>query len=169
MFEEFIKHVARTLAAFVVHPKHIKCFEVDGIRNKKPPRKKRARLIGPSHSWYWVGGSRLWRCMSCLKSVATLNAGVALKPCSLRASPFVNLLADPCGHELMCADVLQGPRFVVLCNTCGAWATVKPRGLMQKCNVHQLVHRARDRAHLLAGFLPDNRSIEVGPFSHVAC
>ena len=68
MFEEFIEHVARTLAAFVVHPKHTKCFEVDGIRNKKPPRKKRARLIGPSHTWYWAGGSKLWRCMSCLKS-----------------------------------------------------------------------------------------------------
>ena len=88
-------------------------------------------------------------------------------PCEL--PHFVNLLADPRGHELMCADVLQGPRFVVLCNTCGAWATVKPRGLLQSYTGHQLVHRARDRAHLLAGYLPHNKSIEVGPFSHVAC
>ena len=135
MFEEFIKRVARTLAAFIVHPKHIKCFEVDGIRNKKSPRTTRARLIGLSHTWYWVGGSKLWRCMSCLKSVANLNAGAALKPCSLQASPLVSLLADPRKHELMCADVVQGPRFVVLCNTCGVWATVKPRGRMQICTV----------------------------------
>ena len=94
---------------------------------------------------------------------------VLLKPCSMRASPFVNLLADSKGHVLLCADVVQGPRFVVLCDACGAWATVKPPGLMHTCPGLQLVHRARDRAHLLAGFLPDNRSIEVGPFSHVAC
>ena len=106
--------------------------------------------------------------MSCLKSVANLNAGAALKPCSLRASPFVNLLADQKAYVLLCADVVQGPRFVVMCDACGAWATVKPRGLMQVCTGHKVAHRARDRAHLLAGLLPDNRSIEVGPFSPVA-
>ena len=37
MFEEFIKHVARTLAAFGAHPKHLKCFEVNGTRKKKSP------------------------------------------------------------------------------------------------------------------------------------
>lgn len=168
MFETFVKHVAQSLAKFVSHPDNCKSFVIDGVRNKKPPRKKCARMIGPSHTWYWVGGSRVWRCMSCLKSVPCLSAGAALKPCALQASKFVDLLANPRGHELICAEVLDGPRFVIACAVCGAWATTIPKGLMHACTGVLLPHRARDRTNLRIGRLPTDYKVEVGHFFPIA-
>jgi len=120
----FLRSVASMLALWKPTPKITS-------REKEPRRRKDK----PQHSVQWVSQLNLWQCTVCLRTFR-VQERIDKVPCKTGRVVMANLAvrAEALGHQVWSASLVQGQGFILFCNTCGLYAQVRARGLVQPCS-----------------------------------
>eukprot|EP00973_Karenia_brevis_P003161 436736-Karenia_brevis.AAC.1 len=99
------------------------------------PKRQRKRMRAKAelqHSWIWR--NEHWVCRCCLTTART-EAGrhrKDMKNCEQANPRLLAIVSQPQGHNLVAMDS-SSSEGVLLCTTCGAWATNQPIKLLQPC------------------------------------
>ena len=78
-------------------------------------------------------GTKAWRCQHCLRIIYSWQSPIRQEPCGRLPPSVQELQLHASTHMLRMCVIERGPEALVFCETCGAYASAKPRGLALPC------------------------------------
>ena len=113
-------------------------------------------VLGNAHMFVSNWELKCWVCIACMRRTKSLANSNAATSCPGHVEIIRKILCAP-EHEHVLFVATWGPRFVLVCNRCGAWTTGQPRKLLLPCTGHLTVKMKSDRDKIFAGAHPKSR------------
>ncbi len=145
----FLTHVAQSLAQWL--------FGVP--KTDRPPKarqrhrtvsKKHIACSGCAHSFLKFDRASRWTCIGCCLEVDTLSdPRVRHTSCARSVKNFFRLAACDGAHKMWVGRFIDSGSFIFFCSRCGAWATSKPKLLLEHCRGFVQSSRSTDHKRLL--------------------
>jgi len=114
---------------------------------RRPPPGPSVRRLPPHQ---WVFGQEAWHCLHCGRKAASYRRRVRYDDagCGGRRQIIEELVSDHRGHKLFLFHLDGSGLPLLSCKACGAWTTVKPRKLLDRCTGTQTISGRRDHKQI---------------------